>query len=86
MATVNAFQIKGLKLWFWSGDHEPPHFHAKKSGEWEIKIFFLLAEQSMIEIKWADKQPSAKIIKKICELSRHNRVLLLEEWERLHSR
>jgi len=41
VANVSAFEISGLKSWFWSNDHEPPHFHVKKTGEWEIKVSFL---------------------------------------------
>jgi hypothetical protein len=84
MATVRAFQIRGLKLWFWSGDHEPPHFHAKKSGQWEVKVFFLLRPDKMIEVKWAEKQPSASLLRQLCSLAERNRTALLKEWERLH--
>lgn len=36
MPKVACFKIPGLSCWFWSNDHDPPHFHAKKEGEWEI--------------------------------------------------
>lgn len=26
-------------MWFYSGDHEPPHFHARRPGEWEARVF-----------------------------------------------
>lgn len=55
MATVQAFHIEGLKLWFWSNDHEPPHFHAKWSGELEVKVHFLSGPGEMVEIEWAQK-------------------------------
>ncbi|MGO8751006.1 MAG: DUF4160 domain-containing protein [Thermoguttaceae bacterium] len=83
MATVRAFRIDGLKLWFWSDDHEPPHFHAKKSGEWEVKIHFLLRPDEMIEVKWAEKRPSASFLKQLRTLASEQRTALLEEWERL---
>ena len=73
MATVRAFQIDGLKLWFWSGDHEPPHFHAKKSGEWEVKVLFLLGRAEMIEVKWVEKKPSASLLKQLCIHAETNR-------------
>ena len=28
MATLKCFSIAGVKLWFWSNDRHPPHFHA----------------------------------------------------------
>ena len=48
MAIVRAFEIPGLTLWFWSNDHEPPHFHAKRRGEWEVKVHFLLDAAEMV--------------------------------------
>jgi hypothetical protein len=81
MATVHAFEVDGLKLWFWSDDHEPPHFHAKKTGEWEIKIKFLLRPSKMAEVKWAKKRVSAKLLKNLCKLAAENRAILLREWE-----
>ena len=61
MATVQAFQVSGLKMWFWSNDHEPPHFHAKRSGEWEVKVSFMLEPDNMIEIKWSEKDVPANV-------------------------
>jgi hypothetical protein len=36
MPKVKCFEIPGLYFWFWSDDHDPPHFHAKRRGEWEL--------------------------------------------------
>jgi hypothetical protein len=83
MVAVHAFRLRGVKLWFWSNDHEPPHFHAKKSGQWEVKVSFLLAPDQMIEVKWAEKQPSAKAIGQLRRLAESHRPALLEEWENL---
>jgi hypothetical protein len=41
---VESFEISGLSCWFWSNDHDPPHFHVKKHGEWEIKVKFTESE------------------------------------------
>ena len=66
MATVAAFRIEGLKLWFWSQDHEPPHFHAKRAGEWEVKVQFMLAPANMIEVEcWSRKRPPRKLLQQI---------------------
>jgi hypothetical protein len=45
MGRVSCFALDGIEMWFNSLDHEPQHFHAKKSGEWEIRVFFLATTQ-----------------------------------------
>lgn len=84
MATVTAFNIPGLKLWFWSLDHEPPHFHAKRRGEWEAKVYFLRQRSEMIEVEWAGKDPSSKSLKELASLAEAHRVDLLAQWEEIH--
>jgi hypothetical protein len=81
VAIIRAFSILGLKLWFWSNDHEPPHFHAKRRGEWEVKVHFLMDASDMIEI--VRGSPARKVLKEIIELSEHNRPELLAQWESL---
>lgn len=84
MAAVRAFKIKGLKLWFWSNDHTPPHFHAKRDGEWEVRVKFMMSQEDMIEIKWADKPPSQRALRRIRDLAEMHRVELLEQWEEIN--
>lgn len=81
MATVKAFHVAGLKMWFWSHDHEPPHFHAKREGEWEVKVHFLRAAGEMIELVWADRKPQSRIVRELARLAEEHRLELLEEWE-----
>lgn len=83
MATVEAFEIEGLKIWFWSNDHEPPHFHAKRSGEWEVKVSFLLPAEEMIELVWAEKKPTGKALKRLTVLAEEHRAALLAQWEQV---
>jgi hypothetical protein len=85
MANVTAFQMDGLKIWFYSDDHTPAHFHVKKSGEWEMRVFFMLDKDEMIQVKWSDKKLSRKIQKEICGLAEEHRVDLLIQWEQIHS-
>ena len=82
MANVSAFAIPGLKIWFWSNDHEPPHFHVKKAGEWDIKVSFLEDSSRMIEVVFGI--PSAKVLKEIKELAEQHRLELLEQWQQIH--
>jgi hypothetical protein len=85
MAEVQAFQTPGLKLWFYSNDHEPPHFHAKRVGEWEVRVRFLEAAAQMIEVKWQATAPSAKVLKILTSLAEQHRDELLVEWEAVHA-
>ena len=81
MAIVKAFEIAGLKLWFWSNDHQPPHFHAKRSGQWEVKVHFMLVPSEMLEVKWSDTSISQKTLKSLCSLAEKHRTSLLAQWE-----
>lgn len=82
MAIVTAFQIAGLKIWFWSNDHEPPHFHVMRKGEWELKVSFMLASSEMIEVL-GDAGPSQKVLKNLIQLTELHRLELLEQWHRI---
>lgn len=82
MATVAAFQIAGLQIWFWSNDHEPPHFHAKRPGEWEVKVSFMLAQEEMIELL-GNGRPSAKELNNLIDLAETHRLELLEQWQQI---
>lgn len=84
MATVRAFSIPGWKLWFFSNDHEPPHFHAKRAGEWEARVWFLLEQAEMIEVVWEEKRPGTRTLKLLIQLAEEHRLELLEEWEEIH--
>lgn len=84
MATLRPFEIPGLKLWLWSEDHEPPHFHAKRAGEWEVKVSFMRTPDEMIEFLWADKKPASRVLKELTRLAEQYRVELLEQWEEIH--
>ena len=86
MAKVNAFQIAGTNLWFWSNDHAPPHFHAKRSGEWEVRVCFLLDKTEMIEIVWSEKQPSKNLLSDLAILAETHRKQLLEQWEEIQQK
>jgi hypothetical protein len=50
MARVKAFAVDGVRMWFWSNDHAPPHFHAASDdGSWEVAVQFLLRGAEMFE-------------------------------------
>jgi len=80
MGRVLVFSIAGLDLWFNSADHKPPHFHAEKSGEWELRIYFLRDRSEMNEKKWG-KDPREAELKKLLGAAEEHRAELLKEWE-----
>jgi hypothetical protein len=80
MPKVVCFEIPGLFCWFWSNDHDPPHFHVKRQGEWELKVNFTEAEERMFELQWGDA-PKAKVLREIAKRVEETRAQLLEEWE-----
>ncbi len=84
MATVQAFCIAGVKCWFWSRDHQPPHFHAKKDGQWEVKVRFLEPVTTMIEYEsWSKRDLSRRERVQVCGNAESHRDELLREWERI---
>jgi len=84
MAKLECFTIPGIELLFHSQDHLPPHFHARRKGQWEVRVFFLEGSTSkMFEVKWpSGKEVSRGDLKLLEENVRTYRVELLEEWER----
>lgn len=83
MPVVRAFTISGVKFWFWSADHSPPHFHSKKAGLWEVRVHFLLEPDRMLELIGTATLPG-KMRKEICDLAQKHREELLQQWEEIH--
>jgi hypothetical protein len=80
MTKVKCFSVSGLKMWFPSSDHTPPHFHVQKDGEWCYRVFFLEDESEMLEVKWRLKDMANWQRKEILEYSAAYRFDLLGEW------
>lgn len=80
MAKVECIEFPELTCWFWSNDHDPPHFHVKREGEWELKVSFLVDEGDMFELVWGTA-PRAKVLRHLAEAVRMNRAGLLAEWQ-----
>jgi len=85
LGRVDAFSVPGVELWFNSSDHLPPHFHASKRGEWEIRVFFLLCTEVHIEwsLKWKDRRRAVprRALAELRGQSVRFRAELLAEWE-----
>lgn len=82
LGRVDCIAAEGLRLWFNSNDHLPPHFHATRTGEWEIRVYFLrCAERHLdFDLKWGQRPPR-KMLERLVGLVLENRVALLQEWE-----
>jgi uncharacterized protein DUF4160 len=83
MANLSCFSIAGMRLWFYPNDHEPAHFHAKRKGEWEMKVRFQEGSAEMFELVWAakKKQMSKADREALQEMVKTHRFELLREWE-----
>ena len=80
MAKVDCLDLPGLMCWFWSNDHDPPHFHVKRVGEWELKVNFLTGNSDMFELQWGTA-PKGNVLRHIAAAVRANRSALLAEWQ-----
>ena len=87
---VTAFAIAGLDLFFHTLDHCPPHFHALKPGEWEIRIDIDRTSEAnglVYTIKFPKKLPkgysplSRKEEKELLKYVIEKKVELLSQWQ-----
>lgn len=82
MGKVSSFKLEGIECWFYSNEHKPPHFHAKRSGQWHVVVNFLESRSEMIK---RARGPREKIKKKdrdaILDMAELYREELLKEWE-----
>lgn len=84
MPRLEAFSVPGLDLFFNSLDHLPPHFHARRPGEWEIRVYFLVSGSKLAyDLKWSRKKSGvpASIAEALNAAVNANRAQLLREWE-----
>ena len=82
MASVKAFRVDGVRMIFHSGDHRPPHLHARRGNEWDVRVYIQEAPDRMIELKGppdARMRPSDR--KAIIDGVEKHRAELLAEWE-----
>jgi len=71
--------LTGLELWFNSRDHLPPHFHAEKVGQWEVRVMFM-RQPVELELRWGS-EPTGKDQKRLRSAAEAQRLALLVEWE-----
>jgi hypothetical protein len=77
--TVRCASVTGLETWFNSRDHLPPHFHAERVGQWEVRVMFM-RQPPEFEPCWGC-QPSGRDQKRLRSVAERHRLELLSEWE-----
>ncbi len=80
---VSTLSVPGLELWFNTSDHLPPHLHAEKAGDWEVRVYFLREPVEMFETKWTMRpgRPSRGELSELGRKVEESRAQLLVEWE-----
>lgn len=79
MALVSCFRLSWCRCWFYSRDHLEPHFHAKRAGEWEVRVFFL-EEPPRHEVKLVVGRVPVARLQDLLDLARAHRADLFREW------
>lgn len=84
MGKLEAFSgLAGIECWFYSQDHRPPHFHAKRKGEWHYRVFFLRDRKDMLErVRGPRGMIKSQDESDLCEMAELYREELLSEWEK----
>lgn len=83
MGKVSSFSIEGIYCWFNSQEHRPPHFHARRKGEWHVRVFFQMPRAQMIEqAKGPGERMSRADERGLLDMAEQCREALLKEWEK----
>ncbi len=86
LGRIEEFNLPGLQAFFRSNDHLPPHFHVKKTGTWEIRVYILTSSRKKLDysFKFPKNQSvnlTSKEIKEIINFIISNRERLLLGWQ-----
>lgn len=81
MVKVRCFDLPGIECLFLLADHDPPHFHAKRQGHWEVRVLFLVERTRMIELKWSRKKLTGRDRRALCDAAESHTEELLAQWE-----
>ncbi len=78
-------QLEGLLIMFHSNDHEPAHFHCRKNGEWEVRVYIRESREDSLyyQIKWSVKSigPDKNDIDRLYKYVTENKQSLEYEWK-----
>ena len=85
LGRVECFAFPGIDLWFNSSDHDPPHFHARKPGVWEIRVYFRSCTEHDLDFStkflFHGLGPSRRERRGLLDLVLAHQGELYEEWE-----
>lgn len=82
MGKVNSFSLEGIYSWFNSQEHRPPHFHAKRKGQWYVRVYFLKKRPEMIQrVRGPRGRMSTSDANVLQDMAELYRAELLKEWE-----
>lgn len=81
MGKLECLSFPGWEAWINSDDHDPPHFHLEKPGEWLVKVFFMRSPLEFEYVYQAKKRGlSGKERKRIAQAVEEHRAALYAEW------
>lgn len=78
MTRIKVLSSQHLAYKINENDHNPPHVHVEGMGA-TVRINLLT-----LEVMDKETDFSAGTLRKILEIVRDNKILLIEEWEKLH--
>ena len=81
VARVDCIAVPGVELFFNSLDHLPPHFHALRPGEWEVRVYFLKERAQMLDLKWRQQGMTGATRRALTKLAEEHREDLLQEFD-----
>jgi hypothetical protein len=86
LGRIEGFSFQGLQAFFRSNDHRPPHFHVKKPGSWEIRVYILTSSKNRLDYSFKFPKNNSVILtsqqeKAIFDFVASNREKLLSDWQ-----
>lgn len=84
LGKIEEFNLEGLEAFFRSSDHDPAHFHVKKKGAWEIRVYILTPKEEGLHYSFKFQKkgsPSSKEEKAILNFVIKHREKLLLDWQ-----
>jgi hypothetical protein len=78
---LDCLSFAGWDAWINSDDHDPPHFHLEKPGEWVVKVRFMRKPPEFEYVyKGKNRGLSAKDRKRVSQAVEQHRAELFREW------
>ena len=81
MPKVKAFSVGWARLTFRTNDHPPPHFHAVRSDEWDVRIVFGGKKPEVAVASGRPNRRELAELRRLLKMALGSVEGLLEEWE-----